>query len=72
MYRETQTPLPWQSLTRSNDFGGGLELDDLGGLDLWFNDLEFDTDWIKDCLDFSQEEPFSDPSAIRRVKGGGW
>ena len=28
MYRETQTPLPWQSLTRSNDFGGGLELPD--------------------------------------------
>ena len=28
MYKETQTPLPWQSLTQSDDFGGGLELPD--------------------------------------------
>ncbi|KAL1827836.1 hypothetical protein ACET3Z_006248 [Daucus carota] len=40
----------------SNDFGGGLDLDDLGCMDFCFNDLEFDTNWITNCLDFSQEE----------------
>ena len=45
----------------SNDFGGGLDLDGLGGMDSCFNDLEFDIDWIANCLDFSQEEePFQD------------
>nr|XP_017252536.1 PREDICTED: NAC domain-containing protein 89-like [Daucus carota subsp. sativus] len=45
----------------SNDFGEGLNLDELGSLDFYFNDLEFDSGWISECLDFSQEEePYLD------------